>query len=96
MGSADFDKEAIASLSAITDAVNATLAPWLVQPAEVTLEPTEALIDTRRVWRCLLDGRPAGTFCAGTHVANLSELAGASVTIEQTDGLQMKTTVRTA
>lgn len=93
-----FDQEAaIASLSAIADAVNATLETWLAQPAKVTLEPAEALLDTRRVWRCLLDGRPAEMFCAGTHVANLSALAGASVTIEQTeDGFPMKTTVRTA
>lgn len=93
-----FDQEAATGgLPAITDAVNATLATWLAQPADVTLEPAESLLDTRRVWRCLLDHRPAEMFCAGTHVANLSSLAAVSVTIAQTeDGLRMKTIVRTA
>jgi alanyl-tRNA synthetase len=93
-----FDQEAaIGSLSAIVEEINGTLATWLAQLAEVTLDPAEALLDTRRVWRCMLDGRPAEMFCAGTHVAKLSALIEASVTIAQTeDGLQMKTIVRTA
>ncbi len=83
---------AFAALASIAEAVNTSLASWLLQHGPVTLQPCNSTLDTRRLWRCALDGRMAEMFCAGTHVNNLNQIQSIDVKINGTaNELTMRT-----
>lgn len=76
----------VADLPAVIEAINETLRGWLSQPTAISLTPVPSTLDTRRLWECLLDGKQAQMYCAGTHVASLQDIAAITVSIEPVDG----------
>jgi len=76
----------IADLPAVIPEINAILRAWLAAPSAISLTPAPATLDARRLWQCTLEGMDAQMYCAGTHVANLAELAEVTVSIEPIEG----------
>jgi len=72
----------IADLPDVIAAANETLKGWLSAPGAISLTPVPSTLDARRLWQCSLDGQDAQMYCAGTHVADLSDLAEVTVLIE--------------
>lgn len=89
-----FDRDAfMADLSDRAATINATLATMLASPAPVSLTPTEGPLGDRRLWSTRLNGTPVSMPCGGTHVADLSQIARITVTLEPVeDGFAMRTT----
>jgi alanyl-tRNA synthetase len=89
-----FDRDAfVADLSDRAATINATLTTMLASPAPVSLTPTEGQLGDRRFWSTELNGRPVSMPCGGTHVADLSQIARITVTLEPVeDGFAMRTT----
>ncbi|MBB3660055.1 alanyl-tRNA synthetase [Rhizobium sp. BK650] len=86
-----------AGLAGVESEVNAVIAKWLQEPMSVVVEPGHALLDSRRLWRCALEGRTAEMYCAGTHVGDLGEIADVNVTLAASaDELMMRASVRRA
>ena len=88
-----FDRDAfVADLSDRAAMINATLATMLASPAPVSLTPTEGQLGDRRLWSTQLGGKPVSMPCGGTHVADLSQIARITVTLEPVeDGFAMRT-----
>lgn len=76
----------IADLPAVIPDINAILHGWLAAPTAVSLTPAPATLDARRLWQCPLDGKDAQMYCAGTHVADLADLAEITISIEPIEG----------
>jgi len=82
----------MADLPDVIGSINETLKGWLSAPGAISLTPVPSTLDARRLWQCSLDGKSAEMFCAGTHVADLSDLAEVSVVIEAAEsGFVMQT-----
>lgn len=65
--------------------MNATLRQMLHSPAPVRITPGEGPLGDRRLWSTTLDGVVASMPCGGTHVADLSDLAGIEVMLAPTE-----------
>ena len=86
------------ALSALTEAINASLADWVETDAAVRVTRDGDRLTDRRYWECALPGQPAVIPCGGTHVQALGELGRVQVSlsvaeVEGTSVLTMLTTV---
>ncbi|MCY0903403.1 metal-dependent hydrolase [Arthrobacter sp. H14-L1] len=63
-------------LAAVSAAVNATLANWVLAGSPVRIERDGDALTDRRYWVCSLPDGEARIACGGTHVASLAELGG--------------------
>jgi alanyl-tRNA synthetase len=87
------------SLADVVAGANAQLEEWRASAAAVQVARDGDGLTARREWRCELPGHPVSIPCGGTHLVNLSELAGLRVALEvaELEGaleLRMTTTAR--
>ncbi|MEZ5115198.1 MAG: hypothetical protein R2737_02915 [Candidatus Nanopelagicales bacterium] len=86
----------LAQVADVQDRVNARLAAWLSDGAEVrVLSDGDDTVTARRQWSCDLAEGSASVPCGGTHVSSLADLAAVSVDYRVTDdgtGLEVRTT----
>ncbi len=89
-----FDRDSfVADLAARTQTINDTLCRMLLSAAPVVVTPGAGALDDRRQWSTVLDGAAVSMPCGGTHVSNLSQIAGITVALAPSDdGFTMVTT----
>jgi alanyl-tRNA synthetase len=75
-------------LGAAAERANAILAGWVAAGGSVRVVREDPALSARRRWVCALPAGVAEIPCGGTHVAEVGELAGISVTLraEPVDG----------
>lgn len=89
-----FDLAAFVSdLPARTARINDTLRRMVADPAPVKLTPGAGFLGDRRMWSTRLDGTEVTIPCGGTHVTDLAQLVGVSVSIAPSDSGFIVTTV---
>jgi alanyl-tRNA synthetase len=83
-----FRADALDDLGAAAERANAILADWVAAGGSVRVVREDPALSARRTWVCALPAGVAEIPCGGTHVAEVGELAGISVTLraEPVDG----------
>ena len=79
---AGFDPSSLDDLPAVAAAVDAQLAAWIGQNADVRIEREGTALSDRRLWTTVLDRQRVTIPCGGTHVDNLSDLAAVTVALQ--------------
>lgn len=72
----------LADLEGIAAKVNETLGEWLATPSPIRVEAPTGKLGEVRTWHCSLSAGDAHLPCGGTHLQDLQELRGITVTIE--------------
>lgn len=96
-----FQASALEDPSDVAERTNQQLAAWLAAGGPVRVERDDAALSARRTWVCELPEGRTDIPCGGTHVSDLTELAGVrvSLAVEQVPGgieLRMETAVAPA
>ncbi|QHC60838.1 metal-dependent hydrolase [Rathayibacter sp. VKM Ac-2760] len=78
-------------LPAVVERAERLLADWTGTDAAVVIERDDALLSSRRTWRCSLPEGEAAILCGGTHVGRLSELGEVRISLAlEDDGASLR------
>jgi alanyl-tRNA synthetase len=80
-----FPADGFADPASIAERVNRRLAEWIAAGGAVRIRADDLRLSARRSWECELPGAHVSIPCGGTHLTDLADLVGASVSFEVTD-----------
>jgi alanyl-tRNA synthetase len=80
-----FPADGFAEVASVTEQIDRRLAEWIDAAGAVHIHADDRRLSARRSWECDLPDAHVTIPCGGTHVRNLADLSGASVSFEVTD-----------